>query len=667
MAAAENRDEPLLPGRPKPLTRSVVVCVLGRTTQGTKQSEEFVRQLAVACAKLTRFATFVTTCASGVQKTFGKHFHNKRRLFHIRRHGRESDGGVDLQAEHASHDQFFREWGDIYLMVEGDGGVEARVVSKRGAFVLPVACADTNLEKHWFVDDETWKSLAKRLEDHQSIELLAKSVVGVLELMIDRSIQLDPFKWCPHCAISHEVKEFNQLWKNKNETKPIPLGCVAGKPVLYGTLANVSFWLGIAVFVWFAERSCDCDPNGGLATYNTGWLWFFFFVVFLPIQLILEAVCCKYILYSLCQVTGPPKVMGRRLSFEAWTFTMLFLSVLSHMDTVSNGFFVATTLATHRCPRATGLTCMWKQVMNQSVFRFLPERVQEFADFHNVTLYCWAMVFFQPLHAIVVAYPIAKPDKWWPWIWPWSVDWKPKMKTEKDPNLLNTYRTLLDPNQNHGAALMGVAEVARMASVTSRNRQYAVKRAEDTLNGQTTTTTQEHALTHEDAIRCLHHALSLLQRAGLQTFCFGLLESAIQLNLQMTLLGLQRAAKGPMMRADSDLGVFATLPCLSWQLMFTIVLSGLMTLKRIYEAFAHLESARDIRRQTEDCVINGFKLQKIVREYVNMRWNAWWTRIGGFVLICAVVHAVREFWAVFYCPSSLLTAAAGCVQLDCGR
>lgn len=56
-----------------------------------------------------------------------------------------------------------------------------------------------------------------------------------------------------------------------------------------------------------------------------------------------------------------------------------------------------------------------------------------------------------------------------------SLDWNPAMDTKKKKARIQ-YSTFHDDRQNHGAALMCVAETARMASVTYHNETYAVKK-----------------------------------------------------------------------------------------------------------------------------------------------------------------------------------------------
>lgn len=589
------------------------------------------------CAKATTCATFHTMCHPDVEKreqedTFAKGFDDSGRMKKEEwSPGKESLADIQIRI------------GDSSTSV-GERNA-ANVADEQ--FVLRVKCADTDLK--FELNSAQWSDLP-----HQhSISMLATSIMSILELMIDQTIHRKPDKWYPDRAIPGDVKGVIAKWERQNVKRPPPLGCVCGPAVLWAAGANILVWVGYPMFWWFANGLCECDPGNGLARYKpTLWLFFAFFFLLL---VAIETNCCRYILYPVCQVAGPPKwpILGRwRLSFNAWVCFMIFFSAVSHMDIASNGFFLATTLATRRCPSSGPLDEIWERVMKESFFfGWLSE--QGFPSFSTVSIIFWSLGFLQPIYALLVAVPRSC-----------SVTYKPAIQ-EGTAKVANEYRTCLDSRQNHGAALMSIAEVARMPSVTYMNKTYALAKFEHNMR------TQQATNNVEGVLNGLHHAQHLLSQNVYRTIGMGFLESSFQLNLQISLLALSRAAQGPPMREHSDLGFKVLFSgSLNLEVLASIVLSFLMAAKRLWDIWDYFTSAKLIREQTKGCKIKGSELRNVVKAYIDITVVWVWGSVGAILFVLSLIYAVIKFWAIFNCQSGLYnlwvpgsSSGGGCVNL----
>lgn len=367
-----------------------------------------------------------------------------------------------------------------------------------------------------------------------------------------------------------------------------------------------------------------------------------------------------YTIYSQVQCTGPFGFMGRTLDFYKWAFTMIVFSVLNHMDVATNGFFLATTMSAPSCDNMDELDQLWRQVLEQSAFSHLGPEALGKMTIANIAFWFWTLTFLQPLIAFMVSFPLFE-AKTWQLMSPWSVTYKPAMNNGSYVPKV-TYRTLHDDRQNHGNALMAVAEVARMGAVTYRDLEFAMSKFKLALQVLKVEPTQKRAL------ECLHHSHGLYQRSTFRFFFQGFLESSLQLQLQVTLLGIQRAATGDRMRAVEDTGIIATFNSLNHQTLFTIGVSLLMAIKRVIDVRALFVAAKAISEETKNNDLTDCTIRDVVSEYYAILTRQIYCYLGTTVFIMSLAYAFAKYWAVFYCQSSLWNLALyppnGCVDLS---
>ena len=213
-----------------------------------------------------------------------------------------------------------------------------------------------------------------------------------------------------------------------------------------------------------------------------------------------------------------------------------------------------------------------------------------------------------------------------------------------------------------GVAHMMVAEVGRMTSVTFQDEAFAMAKYKMSEFKLVEEQIEKHV--HD----CLHHAIGMLQRSTFKLFFLGFLQTSVQLNLQVSLLAIQRAAVGPAMRLPDELGIFPTLRSVNQQTVFSIILSCIMALKRTYEVCIVLQSAVRIYRKTRRQRIEYCNVEGVLKTFNSVRSNIILTVLAAIAFLNMVVYAVLKLWALFYCASGLWNVRlpnirAGCVNL----
>eukprot|EP00928_Gymnodinium_smaydae_P088869 TRINITY_DN7290_c2_g1_i1.p1 TRINITY_DN7290_c2_g1~~TRINITY_DN7290_c2_g1_i1.p1 ORF type:complete len:699 (-),score=156.37 TRINITY_DN7290_c2_g1_i1:106-2157(-) len=644
----------------KQLPRGVVVCVLGSTKFQNEDSEALVKELAIRVSRVSGI-TLVTGGLPGVQETFARHC--RGRVYNLVVDGGKAafSYGTDIHGgkDEAERKRVFGQLGDIYITVEGGPGVaqEAGDAFRLGAIVVPLrrsggasngsfnfpegAFTPPRLgdEEH-VVEQQDWALLA---DTSATVRASAEATARIVQACSQKVMQQHPLRWCPAWAVNDRVWNFVARWREAGNNGPVPLGCVCGRGVLWGYAANLLVWPAYVLFALSAYLSLQCGTDGDLPTYDNR-LWAVFAVV-LVVLLFIEMKATSYAIFCQVQAIGQISFLGFPLTFAAWARLMLILSTLAHMDICSNGFFAATAFG------ADSLACIgsvkkmdpiWATVIEQSKFlRHLPP---DWLTIPRLAATFWALSFAQPIYAIAVAFPLFEPAKWRPLFF-WNVTWKPDMKDSNHTPKLN-YGTLVDARQNHGNALMAVADVARMGAVTFQDEEFAM--AKYFLSLDKLRRTQNGG----DLIACLHHAMGLLQRSSFRFILQGFLETSLQLNLQVSLLAVQRASRWGMRQHD-EVGIFVTLNHLNLQTLLSVTLGLVISLKRMYEVYTLFSKTRRIVRETQTLKLSDCRLNTILEEYARIRWASYFNYAGAFLYVGSMAYAAVKLWAVFYCPSSL--------------
>eukprot|EP00927_Polykrikos_kofoidii_P052935 TRINITY_DN469_c0_g2_i4.p1 TRINITY_DN469_c0_g2~~TRINITY_DN469_c0_g2_i4.p1 ORF type:complete len:716 (-),score=86.72 TRINITY_DN469_c0_g2_i4:35-2182(-) len=675
------------------LPDKVVVCILGSTSFSEPVHETLVSRLAIRLGGLP--FTLITGGMPGVQATFANSFEYAQKLWHVRpfghpsgfKNGRDLFGGTNESEKNA----IIGEIGDVYITVEGGPGVafEANTAYNRGALVLPLIRTGgassgmfnfpaEALKCPHFVhvkDQRQWDLITRQ---DVPIDETVSAILFLVDVCAKNTVMVQPYLWLPKWVVSSDVQEFAEDWNRKSsQHEALPLGIVCGRGIWWAVAANVIVWSGYVGFVEVAYTTCMCSSSGGLAKYDTR-LWLAFIIFFITL-FFFEIKALGYVIYSQVQATGPFSFMGIRLRFRQWFAMMVAMSFVAHMDICSNSFFLATALYSQSCSNAD-VREIWQTVIDQSMLRHIDGLFGIDLTIPNLALVVWLFAFLQPLHALGLGMPLCEPQTIWPPMLCCQIQYEPSAHEEGKPPPRNAYRTCLSLRQNHGNALMATAEVARMTSVTYQDEAFAMSRFQSALNSLDVEILRTGEAPTEQSVRCLQHAMGLLQRCLFRFFIQGVLEMSLMLNLQISLLGIQRCTNGiTRMRSPDEIGFFNTMGSLNWQIMLSILLSIFMAIRRFTDIHSLFTKAwtilkDSITRQpsfTSRLLVAAFCVdttddETVMAQIKRIRRAILLNGALAFLYMLTVWYAVMKFWAVFYCPSSLWNVAAyppdGCVK-----
>jgi len=245
-------------------------------------------------------------------------------------------------------------------------------------------------------------------------------------------------------------------------------------PLAYGVA--IIEWSILPTFMILTRMTSQCaDSDSGQATYDW-WSWF----MLLPVQLgiwMAELQCLRTIILPKWAVLKDFKLLCVPIPFYLWLVIMMVMSALHTTDLGADSAFVGTTWRGMSCPGAEKVTKLWDEAHAQSSHLFFMEGRLGVLGF---TIFTWGLNYVASLWALVSTMPVgigwdrvsydlvnpdAKPSTEYATIW--STIWAAISLT--DPR---------DCRQNHGAALMTMAESGGMAMVVDKDMDYAVLRAE---------------------------------------------------------------------------------------------------------------------------------------------------------------------------------------------
>jgi hypothetical protein len=681
-----------LPQRP-------IVCILGSTVFSIQKDEGIVSGLASSLASFP--FTFITGGMPGVQETFAKNIGDPTRLFHLRPLGRGSgfEKGTDL---FVGHDEDYKKAvlaaiGDIYITIEGGPGVakEASAAFQRGALILPLISSGgaskgmfdfpaNALTCPVFVTGNARRSFDIIQDEDAPIAKVVEALNVLMRQYYKKVVMNMPYYWVPKWAVCKDVQGFVEEWNNNLPGVAVPLGIVCGRGIFWAGAANALIWPGYIGFVTIAYSSCVCHPGGGIAKYDTR-LWLLFMLFFI-VQVPMELKALGYVIYNQVQATGPFNFLGKTLSFAQWFVMTICFSFIAHMDVCSNSFFLAAVIYTSTCSKSVGMDKIWKDVIDQSMLHPIDGTFGIYFNIPTISMFVWLLTFLQPIHALLLSVPVCEPGKWWPPMCCWDVDYMPKGRAKGKPDPRNEYATGCSIRQNHGNALMAISEVGRMMTVTFQDETFAMSRflcALDRLDKSKDDADSKMDM-KEEAVKCLQHAVGLLQRSQFKFFMQGFLEMSAMLNWQISLLGMQRCSIGIKMRPPDEMGIAITMKSLNWQIVLSILLSVVLGLKKLADVYSIFTKTaqifENVQERTMPTARNGqspsflralcgkaSQDKEVQSMYSKVRRSLVVNAAYAIVYMMGLGYAMAKLWAVFYCPSSLWNFALyppnGCVQM----
>lgn len=425
----------------------------------------------------------------------------------------------------------------------------------------------------------------------------------------------------------------------------VSLRSTAGQALPLAFMSMFVLWVFYPCHMFMVRGVSHCRDEGadlalGVPAYPW-WCWGSVLPV-LAVCLSLQFFCMRYINLPKQQVLRGYTVLGcikgKRI-YTLFIMQSLMLSTLHMVDLASDSAFLGTILTSKHCRSGLALEHYWTITMGQSMFglllpaKFTPSLVL-------TTVFPWALNFLVLVFAFLEAMPVRSEMA--------KVDYEVAL-AENQPYKLEyaTYSRYIlgdETKQNHGAAMMIVAEASGMSGIVHKDEEYAFKKAQFALDDGK----------HECELEAMEHVESQARRSILRTLLGATLVNSSQLNIQVTILALSCA-------------ITHARPSKYPQLLLSIGVGAAMTAIRIVEACSIIKGLSPWYKVITD------RLQQYPADsrYVDIVMtkagllSKWRIALMVTTSMCACwwLYAVIKLYMAFKCPSSLWNVT-GCVHIS---
>eukprot|EP00928_Gymnodinium_smaydae_P036174 TRINITY_DN25319_c0_g4_i1.p1 TRINITY_DN25319_c0_g4~~TRINITY_DN25319_c0_g4_i1.p1 ORF type:complete len:970 (-),score=200.96 TRINITY_DN25319_c0_g4_i1:64-2973(-) len=390
---------------------------------------------------------------------------------------------------------------------------------------------------------------------------------------------------------------------------------------------------------FFSYLLSSCDDKGGFATCFDAPL-FGILMIHLASAAWIQKKCVESVIVP--QLGVAPKfelgpLLFNKFPFGLWlgVFTAMQMGCL--LDTFTNAEVLGKAMATSECPEAyTRINFIWGKVMSQSVTAKL-FGFTEF-DFSNEMVFCYLVMLAQPLFALIYSVPIEK-DVSYEVGRADSELFPCKDESHGHHSQKLHYRTMYDRliGTTHGNVLMVLAESTRMEAVTFQDRA----RAQFRLDELKTDRKDEWQLSF---IRIVENQLC---RGVVRFILVGLVQNAMQLNVQISVLALTKEATGQL---DN-------------QILFSVVMSLLNCLGDFPDI---IDVTMIVWRARKELFVDELQIESIAEEVkmLQQKVRNLLLRFAIYVLVyvCVICYAVSKMFGVFLCADHILNMD-GCADI----
>jgi len=324
----------------------------------------------------------------------------------------------------------------------------------------------------------------------------------------DRRRFLKELTGLPHWSYLKRVKELADRFAEKDTPSAVPLGVVAGLAI---PLQFVVLMMRLGFFPCFAVlifSAASCESGSPQAVYPW-WAWGAVF----PVQVAclgLEYICHRYTVVSTYQVLGEFRIFFfGAVSYRMWFAYSVLQSIFASGDMAADSAFLGIFLRSKICA-AEDSEEEWHAWIEANhgaaVAAWMPSLT-------TLVFVGWASVLFEIVWVLLQTIPLIE------------VDYEIANENEAS-GYITKYPTVLKREQNHGSALVALAECNNAQLLASTDCHYAKARAqwqyENTRDG--------------DFPMYLHHIEHLLLEGVYLTCMKGLLTNGLQLALQICVL-----------------------------------------------------------------------------------------------------------------------------------
>eukprot|EP00927_Polykrikos_kofoidii_P036504 TRINITY_DN3082_c0_g1_i1.p1 TRINITY_DN3082_c0_g1~~TRINITY_DN3082_c0_g1_i1.p1 ORF type:complete len:498 (-),score=49.88 TRINITY_DN3082_c0_g1_i1:13-1446(-) len=427
------------------------------------------------------------------------------------------------------------------------------------------------------------------------------------------------------------------------DDRPISLQSTAGPAVTLGFLLLKLTWLFFAIFPWCVGQVSVCSKLD-LATYPF-WIWIAI-VPCLAVAMVIEKKCFGYVVIPVAQVLrGRFKILTKDVSVRTLSFYSGVMSNMNRMDIVTNALFFGVSLKTQNCSEMMVFEKVWQNVLAQSLVWWCP------VSFRVITAISWLLMFLQPAFAILEATPLydlrmvaqGTPliliyeyfERKYKWHSPQQTEYRMHTDVEayrfmyENSDSFSYYQTFTNLHGDHGSSMLSLADANRAVSLNFLRFAYAQAKVRFNMaSADQSLVEPSWGLISREVRRCVNKLVLT-----------GILESAVQLNLQASLLGLHKSVT----------------QSINYQTAFSISIGVLVNMMTIIDCAQKMYWVHRICRKEH---VETFKKHSQEIEQLFRRM------VVACLLHClALAYVVFKLFGLFYCKNSLINLT-GCASVD---
>lgn len=197
-------------------------------------------------------------------------------------------------------------------------------------------------------------------------------------------------KFCGLRVGNDQVRDIAVQLRADEQFEPVPLQGATGPAVPIAIWALQMTWL-LFLLVPAPVYHISYETDGGNSTSSFMWRWFHiqtqppagqavypttivwtFVAPYLLFLLSIEWRILQYFIIPQLQVTGGFKTFGIQVGYYIWLPISFTMSLIGHLDLVTNGIFLATTWKMRDCHFGPKVDCIWTETMQESIFSKIP-------------------------------------------------------------------------------------------------------------------------------------------------------------------------------------------------------------------------------------------------------------------------------------------------------
>lgn len=432
-------------------------------------------------------------------------------------------------------------------------------------------CVPNQMRSLWSAGAGATRSLLQSLlADEAIVNLEPAALENWKDVLPESAYEEDVSTAAKEYVALQSAEHWFHLFRSHTHREALPLQCSSGPAVVIAWKNLGLVWVSAALLPWVTFFFCYFNPHDShsYASYPL-YLWVPLFVM-IWYSLRCEWQCLKYAIVPQLQVVGHFKILWIKLEnlqkmkgmcgnvahLEYWTWVAVTfaISILTHLDVINNGLFLAVTLRTMwSTPHKTTWEYVWGRTIQNSYLHPV------FSKFENCVWFAWVLMFLQVIVGVLATIPVPTFSRWTKGasfeylfnFWKRIQQWQDFSERDIDYTIKNAkyaedlkfdrlrgdyptyYQTLADRRSHfsdHGHVLIVLAETGRMASLAAMRDEYIEKKVQYYL-----TPAAEQLKGPKWAMILIYR---LMSRACVRTIFHNVLSSSLTTNLQGSLLSM---------------------------------------------------------------------------------------------------------------------------------